>query len=506
MHRVRQKMQISAIEKLRDFLTQFNTDFTLRTISLASGYLLKQNKAYVREEGVLFTAWQLAFLAQEALVFASDTSLKKFEPADLVKAIELYEKLPDPIEIADPDTNPDEHFRAIIRLANLQYPSQEKWFFELARTAILLIDLPKVVTKMPKLVISDLSEAITGLKIDEIIRIGLLITAATQIKPAPIVDLETLSKSTIPRLEKELKINTLRNFAKAFGTKKEILRVRYNSRQILCGYEKFAFNQLRVNPLIHYCHDKYYLPCHMYLIERITRGMYFALADSVNLGAGRNDFRTKFGYLFEAYVGEQLKQNLDDCMILPELIYADGRRSPDWILVKGNQAVLIECKSSQLSISAKTYAEGEFLRKDAEKIFIKSKRQIYDFIDYIEIHPDDIPELKGVTHMFGLIICYVPLYHANSIYRTMFGKEIGPKPNKLVDCQFAGIGEFEDILGIAAKINMIDLLKRKAKSKDYRGAEMGQFIENIAGKPELNRWLCSKTKDLLGWYPSRDRD
>lgn len=338
-------MQISAVENLRNFLSQFNTDLTLRTISLASGYLLKQNKAFVREEGVLFTAWQLAFLAQEALVFASDTSIRRLEPGDLIKAIELYEKLPDPIEIADRNTNPDEHFRAIIRLANLQYPMQEKWFFELARTAVLLIDLPKTVIKMPKLVISDISRAISGLNIDEIIRVGLLITAATQIKPAPIVDLEALSQSPIPQLEKELKISTLRKFANAFGTTKEILRVRYNSKQILSGYEKFAFNQLRVSPLIHYGKDKYYLPCHMFLIERITRGIYFALADSANLGAGRNDFRTKFGYLFEAYVGEQLKQNLDDYRILPELNYADGRRSPDWILISGNQAVLIEVPS-----------------------------------------------------------------------------------------------------------------------------------------------------------------
>ncbi len=173
---------------------------------------------------------------------------------------------------------------------------------------------------------------------------------------------------------------------------------------------------------------------------------------------------------------------------------------------KLRDTTLIECKSSQLSISAKAYAEGKFLRKDAEKIFVKSNRQIYDFVDYIEKHPDEIPELKGITDIFGLIICYVPLYYANSIYRIMFGKEIGAKPSKLVDCQFACISEFEDILGVAAKVSIIDLLKRKAKSVDSRAAEMGQFIEKIAGRPKLNRLLCAKTKDLLGWYPSEDGD
>ncbi len=72
-----------------------------------------------------------------------------------------------------------------------------------------------------------------------------------------------------------------------------------------------------------------------------------------------------FGEIFEAYIGLHLEKFYDHDHLHFEPKYGkEHRRGPDWIVIEGNRAVLIECRTSRLRKETKSRAEFDDVQKD----------------------------------------------------------------------------------------------------------------------------------------------
>jgi hypothetical protein len=118
----------------------------------------------------------------------------------------------------------------------------------------------------------------------------------------------------------------------------------------LCIYN---YNPLTKKPIL-IENDNIYIPCPQLLFKSITEGFYHELCDKkrdINL-------RTHFGKeVFEPYVHNVLKWDDNDYDIIPEFKFTlngSEAKSPDFILVNGNEIIIMEIKSSTPSIQLRS--------------------------------------------------------------------------------------------------------------------------------------------------------
>src|SRR4051812_22704655 len=83
----------------------------------------------------------------------------------------------------------------------------------------------------------------------------------------------------------------------------------------VAGFEKWSLNPLVARPIIN-LEDRYLMPCPRWVIDRFTpTGLYF-----IGWEAWGSDFTDALGFMFEAYVGTQLRL-LNHAMVYGEIVY-----------------------------------------------------------------------------------------------------------------------------------------------------------------------------------------
>jgi hypothetical protein len=110
----------------------------------------------------------------------------------------------------------------------------------------------------------------------------------------------------------------------------------------------YNFSPLQKYPII-ISENRAFCPITTYLIWRITNGLYY---DLVN----KKGFDQPFGESFQSYTGIVLNKTLtNNYKIHPEVVYSKPeKRSSDWIVIKDDVTVFIECKTKRLKLGSKT--------------------------------------------------------------------------------------------------------------------------------------------------------
>lgn len=130
-------------------------------------------------------------------------------------------------------------------------------------------------------------------------------------------------------------------------------------------------------------------------------------------------FADYFGHLFEAYVGHILKNSVPPSNLLSESdirrsYREQGRKVPDWVVIDGATALLIECKSTRFSRSA--IATGA---KDAINASLKQVRkglvQLHEFMKAAQAQAPGIELLHHCTAFKPILVSFEPLYLINSL-------------------------------------------------------------------------------------------
>ncbi|MBI2910127.1 MAG: hypothetical protein HYX92_21000 [Chloroflexi bacterium] len=255
------------------------------------------------------------------------------------------------------------------------------------------------------------------------------------------------------------------------------------------GFEPYNLNPLINWPLIKLGDQEYVLPLPRYLLYRVSSGVYYEL---VREDQGR--FGGILGRAFEIYVGDILRDLPGVPELLPEQSYEiDGQKnvSCEWMIVDGESAVLIECKTRCLSALAKITGDRERIRADLARQHgvADGIRKLQAVKSAIERGATGLEMLGGVSRVFCLLVTLDDFYLPNGPdIRSIIDEELEARGEGRLtwDVQITDAGGLEWLAALLAKpgVRIADVMKRKVDDVTFREWDWKNFV------PEVSEELC----------------
>jgi len=243
------------------------------------------------------------------------------------------------------------------------------------------------------------------------------------------------------------------------------------------AYDPYRFNPLMEHPIIRPqlqplgvadgSRRVYLLPCRRLLMLRATNGLYHDLANAHASAGKRNPFRTAFGHVFQEYVGTLLRAAFGPHRLLREWVYEDGD-TPDWFVLEGEKAVVIEVKQSGQFLVSKMWGHLADLRKDLSKTLGHAMGQLHRFDQALSLKVAGLEPLANIRKVERLVVSYDEVSWANWVLRDV-AREVSGVPEDFF-AHIASVHDFERLLANCWEGSLFDLLERKRGSEDQ--AEM----------------------------------
>jgi hypothetical protein len=412
---------------------------------------------------------------------SNDYRKEIMSPSDLLKAIDMYWGLSDPIEVEQNTAS------CLLRFGNSQFDYQRRMHNLLPRTFAIYRDLWPTVPGVVEIV-SALRD-LTGLGIEEILIMCFAYSGRAKAQQG---FFRTYDDSRVQD-EREKPIFT-QNKQKRFvdwiscdyRTFRELSKAELKKAPDQ-KYEKFRFNPLAKYPTLRPDINPklgepqvYIVPVPRLLVERVTRGLYFELADYFMGEGKKNPFRTSFGYVFERYIGELLKESLGGEKVLAERSYDRGNKlTTDWIILQGERAIFIEVKQSGLFLEAKTWGDLESIRRDVGRTIGQGVKQLFSFERDVRTGKyAELSYLSGVKEIEHLVVTYDHAYFSNSILREQVRRNLrGSKVDVPENFHWhvISVDELEEVLGMHGA-GFPDLLRAKRLNDEDDIIDFGDYL------------------------------
>ncbi len=470
------------IDDLKSFLKRFQLHNALRLI----GELSFNDRCFP------VTNDFLSYIALLLIENSNDYRAKEMTEADLHKACNIYYGLPDPIS-----TNNDSK-EFLLRMAYQQFPHQRNNHHLLSRSLIIYSELWPMVGKAQSIDINNEIVKLVGLGYDEILFLSLAFSG--QAKKGFIRLYEDFKNEH--EIEKYFTKNKQEKFINWLSCGYEDFRNMSrsdNPSDIL--YDKHRFNPLIDRPLI--IPDRnpkpgdrqvYILPNNRFLFEKVTRGMYYYLADQFRIeDSKKNPFRTAFGYVFQDYIGLLLQKACSKFNVLKEWEYGKPKKNTiDWIVMDETKAIFFEVKLSALYIESKKWGKIEDVRKDLRQTIAKGVKQLCLFEKAVNSGEyESLNILKG-KEFEKVIITFDRAYYVNSVLRTevkdIVEKEIDDLPANY-HWHVMSVDEFELFAGSIGD-SMFETLKAKRLNDSTYGLDFWEYLCQIQDSKTLtNKYL-----------------
>ena len=214
----------------------------------------------------------------------------------------------------------------------------------------------------------------------------------------------------------------------------------------------YDFNPLFVRPLVrpwrqkkHVAmdHDRMVAPLPNLVALKNSVGIFYEMFNQYGV-----DFSTYFGFMFEAYIGRILQHTTTSTKLLSE---EDIRRSyatekgkaPDWIIVEGDTAILIECKATRFSRAALATGRADAVN-DSLKQVLKGLRQLDHFRQACLAKKPGLEMLHGCKVFKPVLVSLEPLYLINSqLFRGYLDSELAAIGVKNLPWYIMSVDELE---------------------------------------------------------------
>lgn len=472
-------MGISSLEDLEKVESQI----ALKLSKLKLGDVL--HSLYLLKKGSDLQPFMVAGVALFAARFCppSKTSqpIKDYDIRYLINLSNQY-YLADPItfdkDLHDEfiDSNP---VFMMLRLVSSQFPFKPGRFSEFSRPALLFYEIPKQLQGLPNVPQFDFEskfQSITEISVLDFITTGFVIWSASHgnfainqnyFKKTRKQGINIPDDQTVKSILNQLAVDKF-NFIQLYEERKNL-----DPR-----FRMYDFNPLLSYPIIRPCQDKQFATSNKDFIHapvpelvgsRISTGIFYQMYNAHSTPS-RNEFSEYFGYVFENYVGVVLKNSITSEQLLSESeirkLYPNTKgKVPDWVLIDGSTAILIECKATRFSRAAQAIASEDDINKSLAQIK-KGLKQLESFMSACK---NKVPELKQFhkCNIFKpVVVSLEPLYLINS---TFFQEHI----NDLLAS--------DGVIGLSWQILAIDELE-KLQPHIVAGFSLSQVLDNLLHK------------------------
>lgn len=354
----------------------------------------------------------LAAISRAALLYGNEFRDQPVTVNDLVEMCFLYAHIEDPALAEDPTSAP---LREVLhRIAYEQFGLQYSLSEDIGRTLLLFEDHTDVHDDAPSA--ADW-ERLLGVPLAQFMRIGFTMHVAGLANGGQITR-EVLHMDHVTPIFSPLDVDdALAIVDRWYAATVDDLKARGLQDEV-AGREKWSYNPLVAHPVIR-DGNRYVMPCPKWVIDRYTpTGLYFT-----GLEGFGSEFPKALGYMYEAYVGTQLRQ-LEAAAVHPEIVYGrNNAKTVDWFVVTDKVIVLVEAKSARPIYSTRLgdpASDADIERKIGKAIsqINNSARMLADGHPAVaHLNPDGLPVVGIVTTLepFHLVNTFV---HADLIEKA----------------------------------------------------------------------------------------
>lgn len=469
----------STTEDIYNHVKRYRLHSALADIGVVSHKIFRRDPTIQNIFPTVVNEWQLAFIAKALILNSNDHRAKNFQDKGMFDTANIYNNLWDPAvdvsETEELEVRQQALNGLLLRIGNQQFPFQIGVRHLIPRCLYLFDEIPKSL-KTPKLDISAEINKIYGMTVKEILIVGFSIFAKSDegyFNPEHLTgtDSEDLKKwLTTERVDKLVSIATIDYYA---------LRELFKKYDTEKGLEQFSFNPLRTYPLVKTQIAGIVIPIPRFVMERFTSGIYFTLMDAFKASGKENMFLEFFGKeLFEKYVGILLKQKYGPNQLLEEWVYGKTKsKTPDWIIIEGDSAILIECKTSGISLEAKSWADLETVQASLRLRAAHGVKQSEKFIEQVRSKQKGLERLFHIKKFYKVIVTYDRIFMSGTpSIRSLIDKELEKEGVKDKDYQVISIDELEKLIPVLEKFSFTDLIDKKMSHDLWSTYDFDVFI------------------------------
>lgn len=332
--------------------------------------------------------------------------------------------------ITDPatfDTQGDDNYYEstlipiVLRLAGNQFPFDVPFFGQYARALKLFHYIPQQLGRavVPQYFDIDAEfQKLTGIRVIDFIDVGYGCFAVATSKSAFTGGWFQKARSQGMKFDDDFVMKALDQLA---ADQWQLRNLYQTYKQPDRRYGMHDFNPLFVYPLVRpwpkrestiLDEDRMIAPLPGLILTRLSEGIYHQMFYKY-----RDDFARYFGYVFENYVGEILRNSVSAGKLLSEReikrTYKTGK-IPDFVFIDGKTATLIECKATGLQRKALATADATSIDQSLSRI-IEGLIQLHEFKDACGKRASGLEQLWDCSQIGLMIVTLEPFYIVNSV-------------------------------------------------------------------------------------------
>ena len=414
----------------------------------------------------VMTPWALAAVAKESVMSGNEHRRSGTTPRDILEMCAAFASLDDPLSHGNTELGTPSSF--FMRLASEQFPTQVSPFEDIARVELFTGDaLAKTTTEIisPKQL-----EVLLGCDILDFVGAGFLFTVGAQ-KNGGYFDPAWLEQSNFEPIRRVIPRERLLDiFHRHFAATPEELRAAHERhRDRTRRLRRYEFNPLVARPFVK-MHDGRYLAPQPHLVtQRLSLStLYYLGADAIG-----DAFTRDFGRMFETYIGMQLSQLLDDVSVHGETVYGGDQRGVDWIIVWPDLVVLVEVKSSRLTLSARMGMPQ--MGDDFDRAIGKAFRQVDRTAAMIQSEHRAFAHVPHDRPIIGLVVTLEPFWIANS----PLARSVMTTPEPRVPTLVASAREVERLVSVALASPVAPVLTALTLDHERRTWSLGAALQDL---------------------------
>ena len=498
-------MKISSIDDLErlEMIMKKSLDKIKIGDALHSLYLAKNKSTEV-------TPFMIAGFALFATRFCSPSkasqTLKSYNIQNLINLSNSY-FLADPIifdqELHKEFMNQNPIFM-LLRNISSQFPFEKPLFGDFSRPFYLYHDIPKQligVQGVPDFDFESKFQKITGVSTVDFITLGFIIYTVSNTS-------FTFSRKYFQKFRKQ-KINipddnTVRLvLGELSGDRSKLVQLYEERRNQDRRFQSYDFNPFLQYPLIKPCQNKqfskageeyYHAPVPNLIASKISTGIFYRMFNEYKI-----DFSNYFGFVFEKYIGLVLENCVASETILSESDIRDfyptnKGKVPDWIVVDGSTAIIIECKATRFSRAAQAIANEDAVNSSLKQV-TKGLKQLHEFISACERKVPSLKKFHDCKKFISIVISLEPMSLINTdFFQNHIDSLLAQKNIPKFDWQILSINELESI-----QPHLINGIKLSQVLENLRQKSFNNVIEELAiqtNKSFRDSFLCPKHEEI----------
>ena len=315
----------------------------------------------------------------------------------------------------------------MLRAVAGQFPFEVDTFASMGQPLLLFGEIPKVVGRkkgVPKFEFSKAFENVTSLSLHDFVVGCFVAWSASSSKNTLGITRSYFEKARTQgiNLPDDAGISLLLN---SIGADPRRFRQTYDEmKQEDRRFRIYDFNPILTFPILRPWHhhstktmqrDRMIAPLPDLIAYRASTGIFYEMFNRY-----RTEFSEYFGHLFEAYTGRVLEASVSSESLISEHSIRErypesSGKVPDWVVLDGSIAILIECKATRFSLTALSTGAEESVDYSLKQV-LAALRQLHEFRQAVIEKATGLERFHHCSEIKSVVVTFEPLYLINSVF------------------------------------------------------------------------------------------